>query len=163
MPPDFLQSMGAIALGSRLKRAGVAMQAASQAWLDAQGFPVPATHMPLLAALHQRGPLAIGVLAQMMGIAQPGVTRMSAQLEAGGWVSSSSDGADRRVRQLQLTEAGQALTDKASVSLWPRIGRVVEAVCAGLEGDFLEQMTGLEQQLEAGRMAELFREAEGEE
>ena len=68
MTYDFLQSMGAIALGSRLKRAGLAMQAASQQWLDAQGCPVPSTHMPLLAALYQRGPLAVGVLAEMLGI-----------------------------------------------------------------------------------------------
>lgn len=157
MTYDFLQSMGAIALGSRLKRAGLAMQAASQQWLDAQGCPVPSTHMPLLAALYQRGPLAVGVLAEMLGIAQPGVTRMTAQLEAGGWVMSANDGEDRRVRRVQLTPAGQTLAEDASTTLWPQLGRVVESLCAELDGGFLDQVTGLEARLEAGRMAELLK------
>ena len=156
---DFLQSLGALALGSRLRRAGVAIQAATQAWLDQQGFPLGSTQMPVIAALHRQGAMPVGALAAQLGQTQPGVTRLSAQLEADGWVASFSDPDDRRARRIGLTEAGARLAASADASLWPEIARIAAALCEGMEGDFIAQLSELENRLADRRLERLFAEA----
>jgi DNA-binding MarR family transcriptional regulator len=149
---DLLQSLGHLALGSRMKRAGVALQAVSQKWLLEQGCEIPATHMPVIAALHRRDTVTVGVLAQMLGIAQPGVSRMVDQMVARGWVISTADARDRRVRALSLTNAGKALAEAAERSLWPAIDGAVAALCSDLSGPFLAQMTEIETRLADGAL-----------
>lgn len=158
MRDDILQSMGPVALGSRLKRAGVLMQSISQAWLDEQGCEIASTHMPVMLALFREGQASTGELAQMLGIAQPGVSRMVEQLEKSGWLVSRPGARDRRVREIRLSEQGLAFAQKANRDYWPRIGAAVEAICAELEGDLLSQLTGLETRLSAGDFQVRIRE-----
>ena len=165
MSDDFLQSLGVLALGTRLKRAGGQIQAATQAWLDARGFPVAATHMPVLAALDRYDALPVGTLAAMLGQAQPGVTRMTTQLEADGWLASRAHEGDGRVRVVALTPAGRDLVREAGETLWPHIARAVSGLCEGLgEGGpdgFAGQLGALEDRLAAGRLPALLN-GEGE-
>lgn len=163
MSDDFLQSLGVLALGTRLKRAGGQIQAATQAWLDARGFPVAATHMPVLAALDRYEALPVGTLAAMLGQAQPGVTRMTAQLETDGWLASRAHEGDGRVRVVMLTHSGRELVREAGETLWPHIARAVSGLCRGLEEElgegapdgFAGQLGALEDRLAAGRFAAL--------
>jgi DNA-binding MarR family transcriptional regulator len=91
MSDDFLQSLNHLAMGTRLKRAGIALQAETQKWLQANGCDIPTAHLPVITALDRMGATSVGVLAQMLGIAQPGVSRMVEQLIAGGWMRSDTD------------------------------------------------------------------------
>jgi len=147
---DFLGSLGHLALGTRLKRTGTRLQAATQAWLTQAGCPVPASHMPLLAALHAAEPAPLGRLVEALGIAQPGVTRMVQSLEAAGLVASTGEDGDRRVRMLALTDAGRALVEDARRSLWPVVEEAVAALCADLTGPLTGQLTALEARIAAG-------------
>lgn len=150
MSTDILQSMGPVALGSRLKRAGVLMQSISQDWLEEQGCEIASTHMPVMLALYREGQASTGELAQMLGIAQPGVSRMVEQLERAGWLKSTCGKTDRRVREIRLSDKGREFAVKANREYWPRIGAAVEAICAELQGDLLSQLSGLETRLGAG-------------
>jgi DNA-binding MarR family transcriptional regulator len=164
MSDDLLQSLGHLALGSRMKRAGVALQAVSQKWLLLQGCEIPATHMPVIAALHRRGAVSVGALAQMLGIAQPGVSRMVDLLAAKGWVVSEASATDRRVRELMLTDAGKAVAANAEQTLWPVIDAAVAELCEGLSGPFLAQMSEIEARLTDGALTRsLSGEARSEE
>ena len=156
MPDDFLQSLNHLALGTRLKRAGIALQAATQQWLQAQGCSIPATHMPVIAALYRHGSLSTGALAQMLGIAQPGVSRMVEQLVADGWLVSETDTGDRRVRAIRLSTAGRTFAAEADRTLWPAIDAAVARLCADLSGSFLAQLTGFEDQLNGDALARSF-------
>lgn len=161
MVEDFVASFGHTALGTRLKRSGMAMQAVAQKWLQAQGCELPSAQMPVLAALHLHGAQSTGELAQMLVIAQPGVSRMIDQMEKGGWVVSSPTDADRRVRRITLSDSGKALAARAARDLWPVIDAAVAELCADLDGSFIDQIAALEARLSSGVMQDLLdRKAE---
>jgi len=49
---------------------------------------------------------------------------------------------------VQLSEAGQALVERARREVWPVIEASVAQICAPLEGPLLEQLSALEAGLE---------------
>jgi DNA-binding MarR family transcriptional regulator len=157
MSNDFLGSLGHLALGSRLKRAGTLLQAATQAWLRDAGCDVPAAHMPLLAALDSVGSASLGTLVDLLGVAQPGVSRMVDSLEADGWITTLSETADKRVRVLELTGNGRELVAAAKRSLWPVVQAAVVDLCADLSGPLTDQLAGLEAKLSAGAYDDALR------
>ncbi|WP_412545862.1 MarR family winged helix-turn-helix transcriptional regulator [Maricaulis sp. MIT060901] len=152
MVEDFVASFGHTALGTRLKRSGMAMQAVVQKWLQAQGCELPSAQMPVLAALHFHSPRSTGELAQMLVIAQPGVSRLIDQMEKGGWVVSTTTDADRRVRRIALSESGKVLAARAAEELWPVIDAAVTELCGELEGSFIDQISALEERLAGGAL-----------
>ena len=161
---DFLSKMEHSALGSRLKRTGLAMQAVTQTWLQAQGCDMPSAQMPVLAVLHFNGPVTTGELAQMLGIAQPGASRLIDQMTKAGWVEIEADPDDRRIRRIVLTDTGREMGERAGREFWPKIDKAVSALCGELTGGLLGQLTQLETRLAAGDLQRLFeREIEKEE
>jgi len=150
MTDDFLGSLGHLALGSRLKRAGTLLQSATHTWLRVHGCDVPAGQLPLMAALDETGATSLGALADMLGIAQPGVTRMADSLEAAGWIRTAPEIGDRRIRILELTPQGRDLVAGAKKDLWPVLKDAVSGLCADLEGPLTRQLAGLEAKLSAG-------------
>lgn len=144
---DVLQDLGPIFLGSRLKRLAERLQSGAARALSAAGLEVQPAHMPLLAAL-DRGALTVGQLVDAVGMSQPGVTRAAGQLIEMGLVQAAT-GADQRQRSLSLTPAGEAAMARAKLVLWPKVEQAVSALCAGLSGPLLDQITLLEQALAA--------------
>lgn len=155
---DILSLMGHTAMGTRLKRAGQMMQATAQKWLEAQGCDLPSAQMPVIAALNFHGARTTGELAETLGIAQPGVSRLIAGMEKAGWVRSKADEADKRIRLITLSDAGADLAAKAERDYWPVIGRAVEQITTGLEGGFLAQLETLELRLSAGALDQALKE-----
>ncbi|WP_204251229.1 MarR family winged helix-turn-helix transcriptional regulator [Elioraea rosea] len=152
MTQDVIRSLGYLCLGTRLKRLGEALQADVQRVLDELDPPVQASHHPLLAALDRLGPLAVGELAQAVGLSQPGITRSIAQLAALGLVEQAQPNDDQRRRIISLTTSGRGLVQSARRNAWPRIERAVAALCEGLSGPLLEQLSAIEDGLAAAPM-----------
>jgi len=150
MTDDFLGSLGHLALGSRLKRAGTLLQSATQTWLRAHGCNVPAGQLPLMVALDEAGTASLGTLVNRLGLAQPGVTRMADSLENAGWIRTGPVKGDKRVRVLELTPKGRDLVTSAKKDLWPVIQDAVGDLCANLDGPLTHQLIGLESKLSAG-------------
>ena len=158
MPTDILCELGPIFLGSRLKRLAERMQAGAARAIADAGLEVQPAHLPLLTAL-DRGPLAVGQLAEAVGTSQPGVTRTAGQLVEMGLVRSES-GADQRQRTLSLTPAGEAVVARTKLLLWPRVEKAVNAMCGGSSGPLLDQIAALEAALAAKPLDERVAEAE---
>ena len=97
-PEDVIKELGYLTLGSRLKRLGERMQADVSRLVKQEGQNVHAGLMPTLGILAKRGPMTVGDLATALGIAQPGVTRMLAQLKRQKLVSSGKTKNDQRQR-----------------------------------------------------------------
>ena len=147
MIEDVVKELGHLSLGTRLKRIGEALQAQTQAVLAAHGFEQPAAYFPLLAALDRLGPLSVGELSQAVGVSQPVVTRSLRGLEDDGLVASDVSAEDRRVRRVALSRKGRAMVQRAQREAWPAIEAAVAQACAGLRGDLLTQLAGLEDAL----------------
>jgi DNA-binding MarR family transcriptional regulator/N-acetylglutamate synthase-like GNAT family acetyltransferase len=139
---DVLEDLGGVYLGSRLKRLAERMQAGAARILNDAGLPLQPTHMPLITAL-DRGPMTVGQLCDAVGMSQPGVTRGVGQLVALGLVESVR-GRDQRQRTLSLTPEGAAAMARAKLLVWPRVGKAVDDICAGLTGPLLDQIAAIE-------------------
>ena len=149
MTQDIVERLGHLALGTRLKRIGEQLQAQAQAVLDEEGFGLPASHFPLLAALDELGPLSVGEIAEALGVSQPGITRQLEKLESEGLVKSHRPSEDRRRRPIALTVAGSVLVSQARKSAWIHIEAAVAEICEDLKGPLLQQLTVLERELKA--------------
>lgn len=147
--PDVVRDLGFLTLGSRLKRLGERLQAQTQGVLRADGIDVPASHLPLLAALGRLGPLCVGGLAQALGTSQPGVTRQTAALLDLGLVRSAPAPGDQRQRRIDLTPAGQRLLARARQVAWPAVEGAVIDACGPGGPALLDQLAALEDALAA--------------
>lgn len=62
-----------------------------------------------IAAVHKKGPVTLGALAEHERVAPPTITKVVAFLEAEGLVARTADPDDRRVSRVATTKAGDAL------------------------------------------------------
>ena len=147
MVEDFVRATGYLSLGSRFRRIGERLQSDVQKLAQREGIDVPIPFFPALTAIHRAGTLTVGGLAEAMGVAQPGVTRSLAQMQAQGLVKSTRDKADQRQRNITLTRKGEDLVLRTHKDLWPRVRKAVTEMCGGLEGSLLDQLNQLEDEL----------------
>jgi DNA-binding MarR family transcriptional regulator len=147
MPEDFVRATGYLSLGTRFRRIGEKLQSDVGRILEAEGIDVPVPFFPALTAIQRAGSLTVGGLAEAMGVAQPGVTRSLAQMEAMGLVKSTRGKADQRQRSITLTKKGDDLVNRTHADLWPRVRQAVAELCEGLDGPLLNQLGQLEDEL----------------
>jgi DNA-binding MarR family transcriptional regulator len=150
--PDVVRELGPLALGTRLKRIGEALQAHTQEVLEGAGVPLPASHIPLLETLDRLGPLPLGQIAAAMGVSQPAVSRQVNNLVAGGWIAARVSAVDQRARDVALTPAGRRLLARARRQLWHAIESAVVEACGGRAEALLKLLAGLEQGLATQRL-----------
>jgi DNA-binding MarR family transcriptional regulator len=67
------------------------------------------SQLSALNAVHLRGPLTLGELADQERVAPPSITKVVAKLEADGLIERSTDPQDRRVSRVRVTRDGDAL------------------------------------------------------
>ncbi|MFC5066877.1 MarR family winged helix-turn-helix transcriptional regulator [Flaviflagellibacter deserti] len=153
MTEDVVRALGFLCLGTRLKRIGERLQADTQEVIDSFDAGVVASQFPFLAALDRLGPLAVGELAEAIGVTQPGATKTTIQLVGLGFVRVEQSPEDQRRKIVGLTEKGQAVVDTAKRELWPLIDHAVADLCGGLDAPFLDQLVRIEDGLTAAPLA----------
>lgn len=149
MVEDVVRSFGFLTLGSRMKRIGERLQADTQRIMGEQGALVQASQYPFLAAIDRLGPLAIGELAEAVGITQPGVTRAVGQLIEAGLLEAAPSPDDQRRKMVSLSKQGRKLVDTAKREIWPRIELAARDLCGDLSGPLLDQLAAMEDGLAA--------------
>ena len=147
MIDDIVRSKGYLTLGSRLKRIGERLQAETQQLMNIQNVPILSSQYPLLAALDENGPLAIGDLADALMVSQPGVTRSVGQLAKQRLISLRRGKKDHRTKIATLTARGQALVEEGRREIWPQIEYCLTDILSGHSGSLLEQLDILEDAL----------------
>jgi DNA-binding MarR family transcriptional regulator len=70
------------------------------------------SQLSALNAVHLRGPLTLGELADQERVAPPSITKVVAKLEADGLLAREVDPSDRRVSRVSTTKAAVALIDE---------------------------------------------------
>jgi DNA-binding MarR family transcriptional regulator len=141
---DIVRSFGFLTLGTRMKRIGEKLQADTQKIMDELGAPLQASQYPFLAAIDRLGPLAVGELAEAIGITQPGATRTVAQLVELGMLEAEPAPDDLRRRIVSLSKEGERLVATAKRDVWPRIREAVAELCGDLDGPLLDQLAAIE-------------------
>ncbi|MCB0292542.1 MAG: MarR family transcriptional regulator [Calditrichaeota bacterium] len=80
----------------------------------------------LLEALHRQGPLTMNQLAEALHLSISTVTRVVDQLVLKQYVSRTEGADDRRVRLIQLTEAGERVYQQAWESVFASERTILE-------------------------------------
>lgn len=145
---DLVQRLGYLALGTRLKRIGEALQAGVNDAFVTRGIPVQPGQVAILVALSQSPGLTVGELVTELGLSQPGVSRGLGELARAGLVQLSADARDGRVRSTRLTDEGTALMTRIAATLFPRVAAAAAALCEGLKGDFLDGLATIDRRLD---------------
>ncbi len=161
MIDDIVRRKGLLALGSRLKRISERLQSEVQDLLDLHDVPIQAFQYPLLTTLAENGALEIGQIAKTLGVAQPGVTRNVSQLSKQGLVSVSRDDRDKRVRRVDLTDAGRDVIQQGRDVIWPAIELYLGEILSETDGSLLDHLGRLEDGLAAETMVARAARSEG--
>jgi DNA-binding MarR family transcriptional regulator len=149
MVEDVVKEFGYLSLGTRLKRLGERLQAQTQVLLERADIDLPASQLPLLAALDRLGPLNIGELTEALGISQPGITRLVDKLVGEGLLCSTQSADDKRVRTIALTKPGRQLISRSKRVAFPVIEAAVADACDGPAESILALLAALEDALAA--------------
>ena len=152
-PEDFIAALGALALGSRLKRLADALYRDVSETLDASFHGVAPNHVPVLACLTLKGPQTVTELTRHMGVSQPAVTRMVGTLKDLGLVRLDPVSKDQRQSLIVLTKLGEALADRMKSDYWPAVDRAAASLFRDAEGDFLMQIAFVEKALKREPLA----------
>ena len=103
-------------------------------------FTIPQARV---CALLREGPQPMTALSRELDISLSAVTQIADRLERDGLVSRTLDEDDRRVRLLQLTEAGQERVQRRHAARLQRAHTILEAIPCRERAAVLEALTGL--------------------
>lgn len=143
---DFIQELGLLALGSRLRRlsdrimsSGITIYRVNDVDFEPRWFPV-------FRVLADRGQMTVGECAQALGLTHAAVSQTAKRLTDRGLVVATRDASDERRRLLSLSPEGRALVPRVR-GLWDDIeASMREAVEYG-GVDVLAAIQGLENAL----------------
>lgn len=101
---DLMSDLGALALGSRLKRLSDRMMKSVSEIYRNSGLDFESKWFPLFYLLSKEGEKGIMEIAEILHISHPGVIQLAKEMEKAGWIVSEKSEKDARKRNLKLTE-----------------------------------------------------------
>jgi len=146
METDFLDELGELALGSRLKRLSDRLLTEASSIYQSFGHQVQPRWFTLLALLYRREQVAVVEAADLLGISQPAVSQFSRDLEERGLLRVVFDERDGRKRFLQLTDSGRNQVD-ALQPMWRAVEQAAKELCEEAGSDFYPAVQKFEQAL----------------
>lgn len=134
---DFLDELGEVALGSRLKRLSERLlNDASKVYAHA-GHDTQPKWFTLLALLNTRKKITVVDAAELLGLTQPAISQFSKELVAQGLIVSKPCENDSRRRVMSLTTQGEALLEKMQ-PMCDAVETAAKQLCAEAEEKFFE-------------------------
>ncbi|MEM9459758.1 MAG: bifunctional helix-turn-helix transcriptional regulator/GNAT family N-acetyltransferase [Myxococcota bacterium] len=158
---DFIDELGLLALGSRLRRlsdrimsSGLTLYRASQVDFEPRWFPV-------FRVLADRGQMTVGECARSLGLTHAAVSQTAKRLTERGLVVANRDTSDERRRLLSLSTEGRALVPRLR-DLWDDIDRSMREAVEYGGVDILAAVQGLENALAVQSLSERVSERQRE-
>ena len=105
---DVISELGALAMGSRLKRMSDAIMRGGAEVYRSNNIDFEPKCFPLFYLLSkEEAELGIMDIAERLNVSHPAVIQLAKELEKRGWISSKKSKKDARKRFLQLTKKGR--------------------------------------------------------
>ncbi|MEP5613895.1 MAG: helix-turn-helix domain-containing protein [Cyclobacteriaceae bacterium] len=141
MKYDFVNELGYVALATRLKRISEAMVHSGRQMYKTLGMDIEPNWYLIFKLLQKYEQLTVMEMASKLHFSHPSVIGLVNKMEANGYLVSSTDKADSRKRQYQLSR-------KAETNL-PEFQKVWDAGTIGLgklfpDSSFLDQLEAIE-------------------
>ncbi|MDF2178126.1 MarR family transcriptional regulator [Aliiglaciecola sp. CAU 1673] len=146
MSQDFLDELGELALGSRLKRLSERMLADAAKVYQAFGIDAQPKWFTLLALLHQQQPISVVEAAERLGLTQPAISQFCRQLVQADLVQLVTCEQDSRRRLISLTNKGKQEVLRMQ-PMWQAVQQAAVQLCRELENDFYVSLQKCEKAL----------------
>ena len=106
---DLVQTLGPLALASRLKRLAERLQRDVSRYYKSRKLDFEARWFPVLYALKDRNSMSVTDLARALGLTHPAINQIAGDMSRHGLIESLHDSRDERRRLLHLTPKAQRL------------------------------------------------------
>ncbi|TRY33182.1 bifunctional helix-turn-helix transcriptional regulator/GNAT family N-acetyltransferase [Aliiglaciecola sp. M165] len=107
MHEDFLDELGELALGSRLKRVSEKMLADAAKVYEHFGMAIQPKWFTLLALLDKKHTVSVVEASEYLGLSQPALSQFCRQLSAKELINVAADKSDSRKKVIQLSAKGR--------------------------------------------------------
>lgn len=144
---DFLNQLGELALGSRLKRLSDRMMKDAAKVYQSYQHDVQPKWFVLLALLQQQGSVSVVQASQLLGVSQPAVSQFCRELLAKKLINSKAASNDSRKKMLTLTTKGSELVDQMQ-PMWQAVEQAAALLCEQVGNDFYQSIQRCEQLLD---------------
>ena len=104
---DVMEELGALALGSRLKRLSDSLMQDGVRIYQAAGMGFEPRWFPVFVYLYRKGPTSITELAKGLGVSHPGINKIANEMIDARLAAPYKDRNDKRKRVLALTSVGR--------------------------------------------------------
>jgi len=154
---DYLDELGKLALGSRLKR--LSERLGQEVWevYKAQGIEFEPRWFPIFHYLGEQETAAITDIAQAVSVTHPAVNQIAQELADAGLIISISDPEDRRRRLLSLSKKGLQLKVQLE-STWKILHAALSDTNEETTIDLVNALSAFEKALDKRRLTERFDE-----
>ena len=147
MNTDFLDELGELALGSRLKRLSERMAADAAAVYQHFDLDMQPKWFTLLALLKNKKQVSVVHASEYLGLSQPAISQFSRQLVAKEYISMTSDQQDSRRKIMCLTPYGEKQIEQM-LPVWDAVREAAEQLCQEFENDFYPALQKFEKALQ---------------
>jgi len=140
---DFIEALGSVALGSRIKNLSeLLMKDVSNIYKD-QGIDFEPRWFTLFQLLLKRKEVQVTEISRELNQTHPAAVQVINSLEKKKLISSRKDKADQRKRLVSLTKKGKKLADELA-SVWEAIHRAALEILAESDPALLEHIADME-------------------
>ncbi|GAB2692157.1 bifunctional helix-turn-helix transcriptional regulator/GNAT family N-acetyltransferase [Aliiglaciecola aliphaticivorans] len=153
MNEDFLNELGELALGSRLKRVSERMMADAAAVYQHFNMNIQPKWFTLLALLDKKQQVSVVEAANLLGLTQPALSQFSRQLASKKLINITLDSEDSRKRILSLSLLGRQKVDEMR-PVWVAVDKAAKDLCAEFENHFYGSLQTFEKALKERSLLE---------
>lgn len=140
---DYLDNLGLLALGTRLKRLSDTIMIDGFELYSKTGIDFDPKWFPVFRLLSEKEALGIMEIAERLNISHPYVIQLVKSMEKKGVVSNVKDTSDKRKRSVALTVYGLELLDKVR-PLWEDIENTIENLLRDTQNEIFTNIINLE-------------------
>lgn len=150
---DHLAELGALALGSRLKRLSDLLFQQVEELYREQGIAFHSRYFPIIAALDRLGPCGVVNLARAVGVTHAAISQLLGKMERETLIVVTQDTADARAKRIELSAKSLSLLERLRPT-WQTLRVTLEAELAAVDSGFLDTLAKLERRLLDAPLAE---------
>lgn len=152
---DFIKEMGALGLGSRLRRLSERLNDSVTLIYRDQEVVFEPYWFPIVYLLHKHKQLSVTEIAETLNLTHPAIIHSVKKLTGQGYLKSKNDKNDRRRNILSLSPKGRSVVRKL-LPVWKRIQEKTDELLNEADGNLLEIIGQIESALDKKEYYERF-------
>lgn len=154
---DYLDTLGCLALGSRLKRLSERLgQEVAEVYATA-GIEFEPKWFPVFRLLAEQQVASVTDIAALVGITHPAVNQFAQELTKAGLITSAADKADGRKRLLSLSATGKRVSEQLE-PVWQALHRSLSEIFEESDFNLINAVVATERALDRKNLLARYEE-----